>query len=163
MNRHRNHEAITRASPRGAAPAVSVCRVCPRRLTQLSRSSRCPLRSVPSTAAAFRRRPLSHAGDRRARTRPAGRPGWHRNRRAGSRRRRSTSSRQAPDSLFPEQSATAATTSSTTRSSLTYQTSGEIKAKTHPDPPRPRSALRSFSLDLEGLHVDSVKRQRTHG
>ena len=67
----------------------------------------------------------------------------------------SSSSRQAPDSLFPEVGSSRYNVKHYAIK-LTYQTSGEIKAKTTLTA-KTKKPLRSFSLDLEGLIVDSVK------
>ena len=67
----------------------------------------------------------------------------------------STSTRQAPDSLFPEQGSSRYDVKHYAIS-LTYQSSGEIKAKTTLVA-KTKKRLKSFSLDLEGLTVDSVK------
>jgi aminopeptidase N len=67
----------------------------------------------------------------------------------------STSTRQAPDSLFPEQGSSLYNVKHYAIK-LSYQTSGEIKAKTTLIA-KTKKRLRSFSLDLEGLTVDSVK------
>ena len=67
----------------------------------------------------------------------------------------STSSRQAPDSLFPEVGSSRYNVKHYAIK-LTYQTSGEIKAKTTLTA-KTKKPLRSFSLDLEGLTVDKVK------
>jgi aminopeptidase N len=66
----------------------------------------------------------------------------------------STSTRQAPDSLFPEVGSSRYNVKHYAIS-LTYQTSGSIKAKTTLLA-KAKKPLRSFSLDLEGLTVDSV-------
>jgi aminopeptidase N len=66
----------------------------------------------------------------------------------------STSTRQAPDSLFPEVGSSRYNVKHYALS-LTYQTSGSIKAKTTLLA-KAKKPLRSFSLDLEGLTVDSV-------
>jgi aminopeptidase N len=67
----------------------------------------------------------------------------------------STSTRQAPDSLFPEQGSSRYNVKHYAIG-LTFNASGEIKAKTSLVA-KTRKRLRSFSLDLEGLIVDSVK------
>jgi aminopeptidase N len=67
----------------------------------------------------------------------------------------STSSRQAPDSLFPEVGSSRYNVKHYAIK-LTYQTSGEIKAKTTLIA-KTKGPLTSFSLDLEGLTVDKVK------
>jgi len=67
----------------------------------------------------------------------------------------STSSRQAPDSLFPEVGSSRYNVKHYAIK-LTYQTSGEIKAKTTLAA-KTKKRLKSFSLDLEGLTVDTVK------
>jgi aminopeptidase N len=67
----------------------------------------------------------------------------------------STSTRQAPDSLFPEQGSSRYNVKHYAIG-LTFKTSGEIKAKTT-FVAKAKKRLRSFSLDLEGLIVDSVK------
>jgi aminopeptidase N len=67
----------------------------------------------------------------------------------------STASRQAPDSLFPEVGSSRYNVKHYAIS-LTYQTSGTIKAKTTLTA-KARKPLRSFSLDLEGLTVDKVR------
>jgi aminopeptidase N len=67
----------------------------------------------------------------------------------------STASRQAPDSLFPEVGSSRYNVKHY-GISLTYQTSGTIKAKTTLTA-KARKPLRSFSLDLEGLTVDKVQ------
>ena len=67
----------------------------------------------------------------------------------------STSTRQAPDSLFPEQGSSRYDVKHYAIS-LTYKNSGEIKAKTTLVA-KTKKRLKSFSLDLEGLTVDSVK------
>jgi aminopeptidase N len=66
----------------------------------------------------------------------------------------STSTRQAPDSLFPEVGSSRYDVKHYAIS-LAYQTSGNIKAKTTLTA-KTRKPLRRFSLDLEGLTVDSV-------
>jgi aminopeptidase N len=67
----------------------------------------------------------------------------------------STSTRQAPDSLFPEQGSSRYDVKHYAIK-LNYQTSGEIKAKTTVIA-KAKKRLKSFSLDLEGLTVDAVK------
>ncbi len=67
----------------------------------------------------------------------------------------STSTRQAPDSLFPEQGSSRYDVKHYAIG-LTFKTSGEIKAKTTLVA-KAKKRLTSFSLDLEGLIVDSVK------
>jgi aminopeptidase N len=67
----------------------------------------------------------------------------------------STASRHAPDSLFPEVGSSRYNVKHYAIS-LTYQTSGTIKAKTT-FTAKARKPLRSFSLDLEGLTVDKVR------
>ena len=67
----------------------------------------------------------------------------------------STSTRQAPDSLFPDQGSSRYDVKHYAIK-LSYQTSGEIKAKTTVIA-KAKKRLTSFSLDLEGLTVDSVK------
>jgi aminopeptidase N len=67
----------------------------------------------------------------------------------------SASKRQAPDSLFPEQGSSRYDVKHYAIS-LTYQSSGAIKAKTTVVA-KAKKRLKSFSLDLEGLTVDSVK------
>jgi aminopeptidase N len=67
----------------------------------------------------------------------------------------STSTRQARDSLFPEIGSSRYDVKHYAIS-LTYQTSGNIKAKTTLTA-KTRKRLRSFSLDLEGLTVDAVR------
>jgi aminopeptidase N len=67
----------------------------------------------------------------------------------------STASRQAPDSLFPEVGSSRYNVKHYAIS-LTYQTSGTIKAKTTLTA-KAKKPLRSFSLDLEGLTVDKVR------
>lgn len=67
----------------------------------------------------------------------------------------STSSRQAPDSLFPEVGSSRYNVKHYAIK-LSYQTSGEIKAKTTVIA-KTKKPLKSFSLDLEGLTVDAVK------
>ena len=67
----------------------------------------------------------------------------------------STSTRQAPDSLFPEQGSSRYDVKHYAIG-LTFKTSGEIKAKTTVIA-KTKKRLKSFSLDLEGLTVDSVK------
>jgi aminopeptidase N len=66
----------------------------------------------------------------------------------------STSTRQAPDTLFPEVGSSRYNVEHYAIN-LTYQTSGNIKAKTTLTA-KTRKPLRRFSLDLEGLTVDSV-------
>ena len=66
----------------------------------------------------------------------------------------STSTRQAPDSLFPEVGSSRYNVKRYAIN-LTYQTSGNIKAETTLTA-QTRKPLRRFSLDLEGLTVDSV-------
>jgi aminopeptidase N len=66
----------------------------------------------------------------------------------------STSTRQAPDSLFPEQGSTRYDVKHYAIG-LTFKTSGEIKAKTTLVA-KAKKRLKSVSLDLEGLIVDSV-------
>jgi len=67
----------------------------------------------------------------------------------------SSSSRQAPDSLFPEVGSSRYNVKHYAIK-LSYQTSGEIKAKTTVIA-KTKKPLKSFSLDLEGLTVDAVK------
>jgi aminopeptidase N len=67
----------------------------------------------------------------------------------------STTSRHAPDSLFPEVGSSRYDVKHYAIS-LSYQLSGDIKAKTTLTA-RTRKPLTSFSLDLEGLTVDSVR------
>ncbi len=67
----------------------------------------------------------------------------------------STASRQTPDSLFPEVGSSRYNVQHYAIS-LTYQSSGAIKAKTILTT-KARKPLRSFSLDLEGLTVDKVR------
>ena len=66
----------------------------------------------------------------------------------------SASKRQAPDSLFPEQGSSYDVKHYAI--GLSFKTSGEIKAKTTLVA-KAKKRLKSFSLDLEGLTVDSVK------
>jgi aminopeptidase N len=66
-----------------------------------------------------------------------------------------TSTRQAPDSLFPEVGSSSYDVKHYTIG-LTFKSSGEIKAKTTLVA-KAEQRLKSFSLDLEGLIVDSVK------
>jgi aminopeptidase N len=65
------------------------------------------------------------------------------------------SKRHAPDSLFPEQGSSRYDVKHYAIG-LSFKTSGEIKAKTSLVA-KARKRLKSFSLDLEGLVVDSVK------
>jgi aminopeptidase N len=67
----------------------------------------------------------------------------------------STSTQRAPDSLFPEQGSSRYDVKHYAIS-LTFNGSGAIKAKTTLLA-RTKKRLKSFSLDLEGLIVDSVK------
>jgi aminopeptidase N len=67
----------------------------------------------------------------------------------------STSTRQASDSLFPEEGSSRYNVKHYAIG-LTFKTSGEIKAKTTLVA-KAKKGLRSFSLDLEGLIVDSVR------
>jgi aminopeptidase N len=67
----------------------------------------------------------------------------------------STSTRQAPGSLFPEQGSSRYNVKHYAIG-LTFETSGEIKAKTSLIA-KSRKRLKSFALDLEGLTVDSVE------
>jgi aminopeptidase N len=67
----------------------------------------------------------------------------------------STTSRHAPDSLFPEVGSSRYDVKYYAIS-LSYQLSGDIKAKTTLTA-ETRKPLASFSLDLEGLTVDSVR------
>jgi aminopeptidase N len=67
----------------------------------------------------------------------------------------STSTRHTPDSLFPEQGSSRYNVKHYAIK-LSYQTSGEIKAKTTVIA-KTKKRLKSFSLDLEGLTVDAVK------
>jgi aminopeptidase N len=67
----------------------------------------------------------------------------------------STSTRKAADSLFPEQGSSRYNVKHYAIG-LTFKSSGEIKAKTTLIA-KAKKRLRSFSLDLEGLTVDSVK------
>jgi aminopeptidase N len=67
----------------------------------------------------------------------------------------STSTRQASDSLFPEVGSSRYNVKHYAIS-LTYQTSGNIKAKTTLTA-ETKKPLRRFSLDLEGLTVDAVR------
>src|SRR5687768_17277360 len=67
----------------------------------------------------------------------------------------SSSSRQVPDSLFPEVGSSRYNVKHYAIK-LSYQTSGEIKAKTTVIA-KTKKPLKSFSLDLEGLTVDAVK------
>jgi aminopeptidase N len=67
----------------------------------------------------------------------------------------STTSRQAPDSLFPEVGSSRYDVKHYVIK-LTYLPSGAIKAKTTLTA-KTRKPLTSFSLDLEGLTVDSVR------
>ena len=64
-------------------------------------------------------------------------------------------SRQAPDSLFPEQGSSKYDVKHYAIS-LGFESSGDIKAKTTLTA-KARKPLRSFSLDLEGLIVDKVR------
>jgi aminopeptidase N len=66
-----------------------------------------------------------------------------------------TSSRQAPDSLFPEVGSGRYDVKHYAIS-LTYRPSGKIKAKTTITA-KTKKPLKSFSLDLEGLTVDTVQ------
>jgi aminopeptidase N len=66
-----------------------------------------------------------------------------------------TSSRQAPDSLFPEVGSGRYNVKHYAIK-LSYQASGEIKARTTLIA-KTKKPLKSFSLDLEGLTVDTVK------
>ena len=67
----------------------------------------------------------------------------------------STSTRQARDSLFPEQGSSRYDVKHYAIG-LTFKSSGEIKAKTTLIA-KAKKRLKSFSLDLEALNVDSVK------
>jgi aminopeptidase N len=67
----------------------------------------------------------------------------------------STSTRHARDSLFPEQGSSRYDVKHYAIG-LTFKSSGEIKAKTTLMA-KAKKRLKSFSLDLEGLTVDSVK------
>ncbi len=64
-------------------------------------------------------------------------------------------SRQAPDSLFPEQGSSKYDVKHYAIS-LGFESSGDIKARTTLTA-KARKPLRSFSLDLEGLTVDKVR------
>ena len=99
--------------------------------------------------------PLRRTRDRRAGTRPADHPDRHRIANPATPTQTSSSSRQAPDSLFPEVGSSRYNVKHYAIK-LTYQTSGEIKAKTTLIA-KTKKPLRSFSLDLEGLTVDTVK------
>ena len=74
-------------------------------------------------------------------------------------------SRQAPDSLFPEQGSNRYDVKHYAIS-LGFRSSGEIKAKTTVTA-RAKKPLKSFSLDFEGLIVDKVRvngqRSGSHG
>ena len=69
--------------------------------------------------------------------------------------RRRAASRQAPDSLFPEQGSSKYDVKHYAIS-LGFQSSGDIKAKTTLTA-KAKKPLTSFSLDLEGLIVDKVR------